>query len=391
MNELFAYHDEILATLASVLIWGLTLTFAGVTLFWVIEVLLFGRKRESPSPEYGGDDIQVRILTIDATDVVQETVDSLPASLTDAHVIAEEPIDVEGATVHVVPDAFECDAVRKGRALEWARQRVACEKEFVLYLDEDSLVAEFDGLPDADIVQIRERPRRTGSLLTYLADIYRVGVQLEQRAFGQLAVPLFAWGGGIAVRRTVEDRVTWDRETLVEDTAFVWRAALWADADYVLSDAIFTNQAPPSLKEIVEQRRRWAAGNHEEAAILPRPYRLITRLRNAVWGISPFAPIAAVPATLLGLPIAYAAVLTPLTVVLAGFMVLWFALGLQFYGVPRREMAIGIVLVPIASIVHSLGTIFGLVFPPDDFRVTKKISAENAETDADTPVAQSAD
>lgn len=390
MIELLLSHDDVLATLVSVFVWGLTLTFGGVTLLWVVEVCILGRNWESPTPEYGGDEIQVRVLTIDAEHVVQETVDSLPASLTDTHVIAEEPIDITGATVHVVPDTFDCAAVRKGRALEWARQHIACEKEFVLYLDEDSLVTEFNGLPDADVVQIRERPRQTGSFLTYLADIYRVGVQLEQRAFGQLAVPLFAWGGGIAVRKTLEDQVTWNRETLVEDTAFVWRAALWEDADYALADATFSNQAPPSFREILEQRRRWAAGNHQEAAVLPRRYRWVTRLRNAVWGISPFAPLAALPATLLGLPIAFAAVLTPLTLLLAGFMVVWFVLGLQFYGAPRRE-TVGIILVPIASVVHSLGTIFGLVFPPDDFRVTKKIPAEDTERDVSPTSFDSAD
>lgn len=390
MTELIAL-DEPLATLVSLLVWGLTLTFGAITLFWVIEVCILGRNHRTPTSEYGGDDIQVRILTIDAERVVQETVDSLPDSLTDTHVIAEEPIDITGATVHVVPETFECDAVRKGRAIEWARRRIPCEKEFVLYLDEDSLVTEFDGLPDSDIVQIRERPRRTGSLLTYLADIYRIGVQLEQRAFSRLDIPLFAWGGGIAVRKTVEDQVTWNRETLVEDTAFVWRAALWADADYALSDAVFTNQAPPSFREIFEQRRRWAAGNHQEAAVLPRRYRWVTRLRNAVWGISPFAPFAAVPATVLGLPIAYAAVLTPLTVLLAGFMVLWFVLGLQFYDAPRRETVVGIVLVPVASMVHSLGTILGLVFPPDDFRVTKKVRSEETERAAQSSSAEPAD
>ena len=371
MNEPLIITKDVAPLLVSLLVWGLTLVFTGVTLVWVVEVFVVGRGYEPPTAEYGGDDVQVRILTIDAECVVQETVDSLPADLSDAHVIAEEPIDVDGATVHVVPDTFDCEAVRKGRALEWARRNVACEREFVLYLDEDTLVTQFDGLPDSDVVQMCERPRRTGSFLTYLADVYRVGVQLEQRAFGELDVPLFAWGGGIAVRKTVEDRVTWDRETLVEDTAFVWHAALWADADYALSDAVFSNQAPPTFREIIEQRRRWAAGNHQEAAVLPRRYRWVTRFRNAVWGIAPFAPVVAVPAAVFGYPIAFAAVLTPVSVLLGGFMVLWFVLGLQFYGFPRRETVLGLALVPVASIVHSLGTILGIVFPPDDFRVTK--------------------
>ncbi|MFD1643617.1 hypothetical protein [Halohasta litorea] len=141
-------------------------------------------------------------------------VDSLPESLDDVHAIAESSIDVTGASVHVVPDDFDCRAVRKGRAQEWARRTLDCHKEFVLYLDEDSIVESFKGLPDADIVQLREKPRRTGSNLSFLADIDRMGGQLEQRAFARLSIPLFAWGGGIAVRSEIEDATTWDRKSL---------------------------------------------------------------------------------------------------------------------------------------------------------------------------------
>lgn len=381
MYEPFQFNETFMMICVSLLLWGLAFTFSAITVFWVLETLVIGRSYDSPSPEYGGDDIQVRILTIDAEQVVQETVDSLPGSLSDAHVIAEEPMTIEGARVHVVPDSFECDAVRKGRALEWARRHVRCETEFVLYLDEDSLVSEFNGLPDSDIVQIRERPRRTGSYLTYLAEIFRVGVQLEQRAFGKLSIPLFAWGGGIAVRKTVEDEVTWNRETLVEDTAFVWRAAMWTNASYALSDAVFTNQAPPSFREILEQRRRWAAGNHQEAVVLPRPYRYVTRVRNVVWGLSPFAPFAAVPVMLFGVPVVHGDVLNPISHALTVCMILWFVLGLRSYDFPPRETMVGLALIPLVALIHSLGTVFGITHPPDDFRVTKKVHSSTDRRD----------
>lgn len=83
----------------------------------------------------------------------------------------------------------------------------------------------------------------------------------------------------------------------------------------------------------------------------------------------------------LGTPIAYATVLAPITGLLAGFMLLWFVLGVRCYGTPPRETVVGIALVPITSLLHSLGTILGLVFPPDDFRVTKKV---HSKTDTGT-------
>ncbi len=244
-------------TVLELLLVGTTTLFALTALAWSVLTYVVGAGYEPPAPVHGGDEIQVRVLTVDAAEVVQATVDSLPEELDDVHVVAEEAIEVTGATVHVVPEAFECEAVRKGRAIEWARRRLETDREFVLYLDEDSHVAEFEGLPDADVVQLRERPRRTGSVLSYLADVYRMGVQIEQRAFARLSVPLFAWGGGVAVRRSVEDEVTWNRETIVEDTAFVWAAAKQLeDLSFELATATCRNEAPPSLAEITAAQDR---------------------------------------------------------------------------------------------------------------------------------------
>jgi hypothetical protein len=63
---------------------------------------------------WGLENVQVRILTIDAEAVVQGTVDALPSKIDDVRVIAEWPIDVEGATVHVGPEGF--DAGHRDRA-----------------------------------------------------------------------------------------------------------------------------------------------------------------------------------------------------------------------------------------------------------------------------------
>ncbi|OYR92028.1 hypothetical protein DJ71_03025, partial [Halorubrum sp. E3] len=174
-----AVGDGGLGSLFGVALWGVTLLFGATAVVWFALTGVVGAGHETPPNEYGPDEVQVRIMTVDAAEVVQQTVDSLPDGLDDVHVIAESPIDVRGATVHAVPDEFACRAVRKGRAQEWARRTLDCQTEFVLYLDEDSVVESFDGLPDADIVQLREKPRRTDSSLSYLADVYRMGVQLE--------------------------------------------------------------------------------------------------------------------------------------------------------------------------------------------------------------------
>ncbi|MFB6077970.1 MAG: glycosyltransferase family 2 protein [Halarchaeum sp.] len=365
-----------LAPLFGVALWGVTLLFAGTALVWFVLTAVVGAGHETPPTEYGLDEIQVRIMTVDAADVVQDTVDSLPDGLGDVHVVAEAPIDVTGATVHVVPEDFSCRAVRKGRAQEWARQTLTCEREFVLYLDEDSIVESLDGLPDADIVQLREKPRRTGSNLSYLADIYRMGVQFEQRAFARLSIPLFAWGGGIAVRSRVEDEVTWDRETLVEDTAFVWAAFQELDVTFALSDAVCRNEAPPSLYEILQQRRRWAAGNVQASTMLPLRYELLTRVRNYAWALSPIVTLLVVPLSLLSVTVVYGGLFFVASMGLALCTLAWYLLGVAYYGGDHRQWLLALPLAPVVTVVHSMGTVAGILNPPETFRVTTKVGSE---------------
>ena len=356
-------------------LWGTLGLFTLVAGVWVVLTYVVGAGYEPPAPEYGPEEVQVRILTVDAAAVVQRTVDALPDALDDVHVIAEEPLDVAGAAVHVVPDGFECDAVRKGRAIEWARRELTPDREFVLYLDEDSLLEEFDGLPDADVVQLQERPRRTGSVLSYLADVYRMGVQLEQRAFARLSIPLFAWGGGIAVRADLENEVTWNRETLVEDTAFVWAAFERFDADFALAESVCRNEAPPSLYEIAQQRRRWAAGNLQAASMLPARYRLLTRLRNCAWALSPVVTLVAVPLSLLGV-VVYGGLFVLLSALLAAFTFFWYLRGALAYGGQRVALALATPLAPLVTVVHSMGTVAGILAPPERFRVTTKTGGD---------------
>jgi len=360
-------------SLLEVTLWATTVLFGATATLWLLLTFVVGRGYESPPPEYGGDDVQVRILTIDAEDVVQATVDALPPELDDRHVVAERPIDVAGAEVHVVPEAFECEAVRKGRALEWARRTLDCERAFVLYLDEDSLLTEFDGLPDADVVQLREQPRRTGSYLTYLADVFRMGVQLEQRAFARMQIPLFAWGGGIAVRKDLEDAVTWDRETIVEDTAFVWAAARRYDVEFELSTVVCRNEAPPSLVEIVQQRRRWAAGNLNAVSMLPRRYRVLAWVRNFAWALSPVVTFVVVPLSLLGTTMVYGTAFVLLSLALGVLTFVWFLLGVLAYGKRDLVLVAALPLAPLVTVVHSLGTVVGVLDPPRGFRVTRKV------------------
>lgn len=362
------------------LLWTVALLYASSVVFWLYE-LLAAVRADTPDLVYGLDEVTVWVLTVDSEQVVQATVDSIPDGVAGIEVIAERPIEIEGTTVHVVPESFRCTATRKGRALEWARRELSGDSEFVLSLDEDSLIRNFEGLPDADVVQCSEQPIYTGSWLTYLSEMFRIGFQTEQRGFSSLRYPMYAWGGGLAIRRELMETVSWDEDSLIEDTAFLWRAVRYADADYEYLPTKFRNQAPPSVRDMLGQRRRWVSGSRQEVTALPRHYKLLYGMRNLTWGLTPLIPLLAVGSFVLSPILPFAEAFQFLTVAQVVFLFGCSVLGYAYY---RERPLVGIVLfllTPLVMVLHSAGATWGLFSPVTDFNVTRKIIPPEAIPD----------
>lgn len=338
--------------------------YAGLwTVYWVAGLL-----RDAPELEWGLDEVQARVVTLgDAPGTVQRTVDALPAGLGSVYVVTERPIEVEGAEVAVVNPDFSSRAEAKARALEWARRTLPCEEEYVLYLDEDTLVGELAGLPDADVVQFAERPRANGSLLTWLTEVYRVGNGVERAGFGTL-VPLYAWGGGLAVRKRLEDDLQWNRATIVEDSAFV-RDAVSAGYSYAVRMIRFDNQAPPSVRELVEQRRRWSSGRMRDVRSRSRTYRALLYVHTLGRPLS----AVAVPLVVAGALLASTwPPLGALAAVVLASLLLWTVLGWLQYDAPVSTLALLVVALPATTLLNGLGDAYALVSPVSEFRTTEK-------------------
>jgi len=366
--------------LLSILLWAALAVYGFSSLWWLVETFVLSRgwKPDNTEP-WGLDDIQVRILTIDSEPVVQQTVNAIPDGLADIRVIAEGEIAIDGATVHVVPDEFTCDATNKGRAVEWARRNVDCDKEYILYLDEDTLVTDFTGLPDADFIQFTEKPIYTGSRLTYLCEVFRTGYQFEQFGFHRLSYPLYAWGGGFAIRQQIEQEIGWDVATITEDTNLIWRAAKEYDLTYQVADKRFRNQAPPSVKSMLKQRRRWMSGTVKDDYLLPLLYRPLYLTRVVAWAFSPFVPLLAIASYLLPGTAPGVELYSLLSTALLGILFVYMFLGVIAYRKHPILWPIFLLLTPLAVVLHAVGALWGVVRPVEEFEVTEKVTAETIE------------
>lgn len=333
-----------------------------------------GVVRDAPSVEWAPADVQARVVTVgDAPDVVQRTVDSLPDDLGSVYVVSEKPLAVDGAEVRVVDEAFTCEAIDKGRALEWARRTLPTDEEFVLFLDEDTIVQEFAGLPDADIVQFAEKPLPDGSLAAWLTEIFRVGNGIERAGFGKHVPllgrlpPIYAWGGGVAVRKSTEDAVTWERETIVEDSAFM-REALAAGHSYAVRMTRFRNRAPPSIRKMVSQRRRWGSGRLRDAKRRPPGYRALLYFHTLGRPLLSFS----LPLAVAGLLVAPAGAVGALALLVVGFVVLWTLIGWRVYADTGRPWLLPALLLalPLTTFANGAGDLYALLRPASEFETT---------------------
>jgi len=83
-----------------------------------------------------------------------------------------------------------------------------------------------------------------------------------------------------------------------------------------------------------------------------------------------------VPLSLLGVTIAHSGLFFAASMGLALCTLGWFLLGVRYYGDDHRRWALAVPLAPLITVVHSMGTVAGIVNPPETFRVTTKVGSE---------------
>ena len=92
-----------------------------------------------------------------------------------------------------------------------------------------------------------------------------------------------------------------------------------------------------------------------------------------MWALSPIVTLVVVPLTVLGVGIAATGAFALLSVALGLLTAFWFLRGVLYYGGSKLAWAAAVPLAPLVTVVHSMGTVAGIVDPPEEFRVTEKV------------------
>lgn len=352
--------------------------FASLT--WLINCFVLPYIKDArENIKWQESDVQIRIMTVDNESTVKKSCEAARNYFSNIVIISEKDMDSINCDVHVVPESFSSKAINKGRALEWARKNVDFNGEYVIYLDEDTIIKNFDGIPDSDIVQFREMPTLTGSLISYFTEVYRTGYQYEQVSFNFYKYPIYVWGGAIAIRQSLENKVTWDYESVTEDTRFAWEAVRENDSiSYSLVNDGFFGQAPTTVWSLFQQRRRWVTGTVRDSKILPLKYKLLVYSRLLIWTFAPIVFLNGLLVVVFPSPVYSSTWFVTLLIGEILLIHLTTLVGVIRYQKQSKYYLISAIPLSIfLSIVNSIGALYGLIRPTSSFSVTEKEETED--------------
>jgi hypothetical protein len=324
-----------------------------VTIAWYIS--LFYRIFLHAESKNKTSDFQVKILTIgDNEEVLNDTINAAPKP---PLIISRKKVSFPNN--YVIPDTFQSSARFKGEQIEWSR--LEHPANYTLYLDEDSICSTgMDSIPDADIVQFNEVPVSNNWLIASI-EAHRIGFQTEQALFEKIK-PFYLWGGGFAIKQWLEDKITWDRDSITEDTAFIFNIP--QNARFIFSKQKIYNQAPPTLRALFKQRRRWASGALTDIKYHPNlHYRIWVGFRSINWGLwAILAPLSFFMATehwIFFLPLLQA--------------MLWSFLGARVMNLSYPMTIVTTITAPLSGVLHSVGACMAFVSKAKTFDVTPKV------------------
>jgi hypothetical protein len=289
---------------------------------------------------------------------------------------------IDGIEVVVVPDAYDCEAIAKGRAMQYFTETVVAAEpdHWYAFIDDDNKILDDSFLYEIPYYEARGyramnpvlEPRRGDSVITYMTDHIRLVDDLTvYRLFtGVIGRPYLGFHGELlCVRGDVLSSVGFDRESIVEDFAFALELVregtkVWQSQTRV------SILSPHDVRSFLTQRARWYWGVNHYLPKAPRVTQCVVGLRMTTWSLAITSSWAFIPLWLssygLGIP-TWVIVLT-----LVGSVIYILTIGI---GAVRTGGVYGmslIFLVPVYATLEHLVPFYALWTRQKDFTVIDK-------------------
>src|ERR671922_2189862 len=254
---------------------------------------------------------QITTRSATKTSVVKRGIQSITSSTHKVNfynyhisVLTDDPQDIwtlknEKCEVVVVEKNYHTNAIKKGRALQYAveRRRRSGEdtsKQWIFHMDEESYVK-----PQTILALLKFIRRGKGvasegpifyplkfesaSLLTAIAESTRPFACFDCVSQMTNPPPLHMHGSNLLVRSDIEDDIGWNfGSTLAEDQMFGYKIyEKYGRESLGWHGGILLEQPPLNLKDHFFQRRRWFLGTMQNLEKFPRWHRYKVMLKSA--------------------------------------------------------------------------------------------------------------
>lgn len=348
------------------------------------------RTDRSDSP---ADDVRLVVPTVASERVrnaLFETLDHVTTAFGEyeAYCIVDEGSDLlpelrdrANVTTVVVPDEYECEAVAKGRAMNYFVETVvATEPEYwYAFLDDDNKILNDDFLYEIPHYESKGyramnpvvTPRPGRSLVTFMADHIRLldDVTIYRLFTGFIGRPYLGFHGELlCVRGDVLADIGFDRGTIVEDFAFAMEL-VERDVPVWQSRTRISVLSPHDLTSFFQQRSRWFVGVAKYLPRVPPLTRLVVGSRVLLWSVSLTSSWLLLPLWLTdGFAIPFWALL------LVAFGSLFYAAAIG-YGAVRIGGVRGVgmfLLFPLYATLEHLSPLYAIAKRQTDFVVIEK-------------------
>lgn len=296
------------------------LIFDYLWLIWIVSSLSFVRFyiyvisylpkiiAKPQKTKFGTPYIIFQITTKGKIPIVQNTIDrihkicqKIDYNKYEVWVVTDFEEKFEKCRTIKVPTKYSCNAIFKGRALQYAVDLRSTEKKntdniYIYHLDDESLITKQTLCSILSFLETNPKPISEGLILYPLKESHPIKISnlldtirpfccFECVDFMNRGNPAYMHGSNLLVKSYVEEQVGWNNgKTISEDSLFAIIARRkFGQGIFGWHGGVLEEKSPHNLRDLIRQRKRWFYGLMQNLKYLTLRDKIIQLTRAAIW------------------------------------------------------------------------------------------------------------
>jgi len=269
--------------------------------------------------KFGTPKLIFQITTKGNIPIVQNSVDRINAVCKDIGyekfelwVVTDAQEQFQNCRTVIVPPQYSCNALYKGRALQYAvelrqKEDKNTEEISVFHLDDESLITKQTLCSVLTYLEDSPKPISEGLIIyplkqkekirfPHIIDTFRPFCCYECLEFMNTGKPAFIHGSNLLIRSDIEEKIGWQNgKTLAEDTLFAIQAKKkFGPEAFGWHGGVVEEQSPLNVRDLLKQRKRWFHGLIQNLKYLSRMDKISQTARAILWTAGLIAGIASI-------------------------------------------------------------------------------------------------